>query len=345
MDNKIEINVINTNARSLRPKLLSFINAFDEMEATVAIVTETWFTENDKLQEDMQDLLLGNGMLGFTKNREAGAAGFAHGGVAIICRNSCTKFKSLNFPNPDNFEVLAITGVIQSIKRNFAIVGVYVPPNYNTPRAKACLQHVNDLVLSIKSRFQDPFICIGGDFNQWKPEEALVDYPDMMEIFSPPTRGARRIDRMFTNWSDCVTDSGCLPPLESEPDQNGTSTRSDHAIQYFCSRIERKEPVQWVEYDYRPLNPANSAAFLADLALEDWSSVSGSYGSNAKARAYQNIIDHLMDAHFPIVHVRKRESDPPMVEQNCQKNDQEEESYLQSRGTLGEVVEVKKQTR
>ena len=50
------INIINTNARSLSPKIDSLIDCFEELDATVGIVTETWLTDGESLQ---RDILLG----------------------------------------------------------------------------------------------------------------------------------------------------------------------------------------------------------------------------------------------------------------------------------------------
>ena len=39
--------IVNTNARSLCPKIHSLIDCFNELEADIAIITETWLTSGD----------------------------------------------------------------------------------------------------------------------------------------------------------------------------------------------------------------------------------------------------------------------------------------------------------
>ena len=56
------INVINTNARSLCPKIDSLIDCFEEMDATVGIVTETWRADGESLDKDVHDLAKGAGL-------------------------------------------------------------------------------------------------------------------------------------------------------------------------------------------------------------------------------------------------------------------------------------------
>ena len=55
--------IINTNARSLTPKMASFIENFKELEANLAVITETWLTDGQSLQTDIDDLLHGTCLL------------------------------------------------------------------------------------------------------------------------------------------------------------------------------------------------------------------------------------------------------------------------------------------
>ena len=240
MDNKININVINTNSRSLRPKLKSFIQCFISMSLTFAIVTETWLAQGSRLELDAEDLLLGHGLSIKYLNRPPSINGVAHGGIAIISRASVTKMKDYPFPNPSNYEVMGTCMSVANVKRKFYVIAAYIPPNYVVAKGRACLQHINDFVLEIQRASNDPYIMVAGDFNQWPIGEALQDYDGLVEVPTPPTRGDRKIDKIFTNWYDDVVDSGCLPPLETEGDGN-TVTFSDHRIQMclFQSTNER----------------------------------------------------------------------------------------------------------
>ena len=64
-DNKMTrtpITILNTNARSLCPKIQSFIYYFEEMDALIGVVTETWLVDGEKLEGDMVDLAAGTGI-------------------------------------------------------------------------------------------------------------------------------------------------------------------------------------------------------------------------------------------------------------------------------------------
>ena len=56
MKNKFELTLINTNAKSLCPKVNSLITCFEELEASMPIVTENWLTDGQSLSDDVEDL-------------------------------------------------------------------------------------------------------------------------------------------------------------------------------------------------------------------------------------------------------------------------------------------------
>lgn len=74
------LTIINTNARSLCPKITSLIDCLDEMQGTVAIITETWLADGEPLEADTADLAHGAGLGLIHKNRAPNSRGVAHGG-------------------------------------------------------------------------------------------------------------------------------------------------------------------------------------------------------------------------------------------------------------------------
>ena len=99
--------IINGNARSLTPKLESFIDCFNEAEASIGVVTETWMGGGDSVVEE--ELSEGHG-IGFAhRNRTARAQnGQFYGGVAVAWRGSHCSMKRLEVSNPDDFEVFVV---------------------------------------------------------------------------------------------------------------------------------------------------------------------------------------------------------------------------------------------
>ena len=314
-----DLNYINTNARSLRPKITSVIDAFANLDLTFAAVTETWFSDGDKLEKESDDLLLGHGIRSLVRNRPPGNAGYSHGGVALLFRDSLVSAKLIDFPNPDLFEVLPVLLTIKGVKRKFAIITVYIPPGYAVPRGRACLQHVNDLVLEIKNRNDSPYIGIFGDFNQWPIDQALADYPDLVENIGGPTRGDRTIDRNFCNWSNNIIETAVLPPLETEETEAGTVRRSDHKVVLTRARVRRLDCPKWRTFTHRPFTDKGAKNFKEWLARFDWSEVIAGHGSNEKVRRFQLVLDEGMDYFFPLKTVRQKSNDLPWFNETARK--------------------------
>ena len=202
---------LNTNARSLCPKIESLLDCFEEMNASVGIVTETWLSDGQSLDDDLADLEHGAGLKFLVKNRPPGPRGVSHGGVAIAFRKGSVDLKKLDFKNEEDYEVLVGCGTVPGHSKKLIVVGVYMPPNYSQSKGLACLDYLSDVVIEIKRKYRDPYLVIGGDFNQWDVAGALQDYPDLREVSVGATRDDRQIDRLFSNF-DQVEAFGTLPP-------------------------------------------------------------------------------------------------------------------------------------
>ena len=151
--------------------------------------------------------------------------------------------------NRGNFEVLPVVGCLRGYSRKIAVIGCYIPPNYTVKRGKECLEHITDIVLEVRRRYDDPFVVIGGDFNQWDIAGALEDYADLVESDVGPSRGSRRIDRLFSNFSGNVEAAGTLPPLETDD----RSRRSDHKITFIEAVLPKKKSFKMLKYTYLSL--------------------------------------------------------------------------------------------
>ena len=139
------------------------------------------------------------------------------------------------------------------------VIGCYLPPNYKTARGRRALDFVASCVTQVKRKYDDPFIVMAGDFNQWDVGEVLADFVDLHEAGCGPTRDGRSIDRLFTNFEESITEAGTLPPLETD---DPCSKRSDHLIGFAKAALPRTVPVKWLSYSYRYFNEDSPSFFL-----------------------------------------------------------------------------------
>ena len=99
--------LINTNARSLRPKIESLLDILEEVDTSVAVVTETWMQDGERMLQEVMDLSLGAGVGILYRNREALASnGVSYGGVAVLWKECFGTFKKVEVKNPEHYEVL-----------------------------------------------------------------------------------------------------------------------------------------------------------------------------------------------------------------------------------------------
>ena len=185
------------------------------------------------------------------RNRPLNNHGVSHGGVVILYKETACQLKQLDIKNPEEFEILVASGSIRGHARKLVVFAIYLLPNYKKERADRALSYITDLVITMKRRFNDPYLVLAGDFNQWKIDTALDDFVDLKEVEVGETRGSRSIDRIFVNNCRAVLECETVDPLETE-DEN--PARSDHRVAFVRMDLQRVEAFKWEEYSYRYFN-------------------------------------------------------------------------------------------
>ena len=303
------VSFINTNARSIKPKLQSLADCFQERSVDVAAITETWLQTTRDLEE-FEDELAGHYSLGIiTRERTVIANnGRQYGGVALAFKKNTTTLERYSFLNPSNFEVLAAVGKIKGIKGKVFVVVCYAPPNIPSREAKELTQMLSDLICQAKRTYDDCSILIMGDFNQWSTDDITQDHPDITEVVHGPTRGDRCIDRSFCNFGRSIIESGTLPPLET----SDSSRPSDHLIAYGTA-LFHKEKVETTTYVYRPFTESGADHFTQAIRSQTWTPVLEAESVDEKVGELQAVLDKNLDLFFPLKKTTRRKSDPPWI--------------------------------
>ena len=308
------LSFINTNERSLGPKLASLSDCFEEKLVDFASLTETWFQNDEELNNVKADLADGEGLTMLNRNRDRLANnGRLYGGVAFVFRKNTSTFKEFALHNPQGHEVLACVGNVNGIKGKFFVITVYAPPNINVLTSQLLLEFVSDLAAEAKRQFEDCTIIISGDFNQWKLDEILADHQDLTEIHFGPTRGNKAIDRSLVNFGRSVKESCTLEPLETEE-----GNVSDHRIAWARAEFP---PLQKdvVRYSYRAFTEEGATSFLEAIHSQSWAEVYAQWTASDKVRVLQTILDKLLNDHFQLKTTVRRETDPPWINETIRK--------------------------
>ena len=175
------------------------VETMNELETEIAVVTETWFVENNHLEERLEWLKHEAGYDILTKNR----AGRRGGGVAIVSRRGDWVLSPVK--TSPKYEVVCAIGRRTAQRRKMAIIGAYIPPSANAAENEEYLNYIADLVSIVKTKYSTPYITIAGDFNHRKIGNQLHEYSELKLVHTGPTRGKNTLDLVFTNYDEYVT--------------------------------------------------------------------------------------------------------------------------------------------
>ena len=114
------------------------------------MVTETWLSDGDSMEEDVSNFVLGTGIGMIYRNREANDRGISYGGVAIVFKSDAVDMRKMDHPNPSNYEVLAGVCTLPGHARRLVVIGCYMPPGYPVTRGRACLDYITDMILEMR---------------------------------------------------------------------------------------------------------------------------------------------------------------------------------------------------
>ena len=140
-------------------------------------------------------------------------------------------FREVEFRNPEGYEMLVAAGSVKGRMMKFLVMACYIPPNYSKQKGSGALEFIENVLIELKRRYNDPYLVVAGDFNQWRVEDYLDSFPDMSEIGVGPARGSKAIDRIFSNVGRSLVESGTALPLETAG-EGEDYRKSDHLIAY-----------------------------------------------------------------------------------------------------------------
>ena len=112
-----------------------------ELDAKIGVITETWLSDGQGIEEDVSNFVLGTGIGMLYRNRARNNQGFSHGGVAIVFKSDSINKMEVKHQNPKDFEVMAGVGTLPGHSRRFVVIACYIPPGYTVGRGRSCLDY------------------------------------------------------------------------------------------------------------------------------------------------------------------------------------------------------------
>ena len=302
-----------TNARSLKPKISSMIDAFTSLDLHFAAITETWFRSGASLRDSLEDIECSTGIKILHRSRD-GRARRIGGGVAFAFNSRTCNFRQRTLRAGKGFEMLCAVGKTGKITRKFAVFTIYIPPSTKATELALIVAALEEEIASVKSSAGDPFIVVAGDFNHRSVESALEMGDDFQLIVTPPTRGPNCLDRMYTNFGASITESDVSVPLQADG-----GCFSDHICAYATAEFPQLKDFTWEVRWTRKKSATAGLNFNAELVAWDWETMKGMPDVNEKVKYLESVIRELTDKHFPLVRVRKRSNEDPWIHQGIRR--------------------------
>ena len=177
---------------------------FTNLELSLAVISETWFHQGEKLDKLLLDAEQGMGLSMILKNRKKTGRANPGGGVGIVFDKQRVTLKEYPIKR-GRFEIVAASGKIKNNSRPLYVIAVYLSTKLRASSYHACLSLVSDAILKIKNESSSPYIILAGDFNRKDIHEAIGDYVDISVAQAGPTREGAYLDLAATNMNEELT--------------------------------------------------------------------------------------------------------------------------------------------
>ena len=327
------------NARSLNNKSLSMVNLFEETDLNACALNETWMVDNKDTRQRIEDLNLGENISVVRRDR----INRRGGGVAIAYHNkkmNLAEYKLVRTASP-NSETVAAYGRDNATGKNVLIISVYLPPVLRKSEVLEIASDVSDSIAAAKVKHGDIVVFVAGDFNGKSFKEAIADYPDIKKLKSGPTRKNKCLDLIYTNAK--TTEILTLDPLATEH-----GIKSDHKILYTSADLidangQIRSNTNDRSFQIRRIDNKRKERFTKALLDIDWICIEKNNCSDS-ALALSEILDGLVDQHFPKKTIRLRGRDLPWITPTIRRAIRKRKRRYKKHGRDAIWKEMKKET-
>ena len=137
-----------TNARSLLPKKEAFIDYFDELDLSFAIVSETWLHRGGSLEILENELKAEHGIVLLNRMRVKKGNNNPGGGISIAYRSSKISLKEYPIKRGP-YELICAKGKLPDNTRPVFVIGAYLPPKLKAQQTRECLDMISKVILKL----------------------------------------------------------------------------------------------------------------------------------------------------------------------------------------------------
>ena len=268
----------------------SLIDNFTELDLHFAAITESWLKDGNALNAVVSDLNEGEDLDMITYNRTTRRRNkTAGGGIAIVFDKRKMKLKEMKVKK-GKAEILCAAGKVTGMPRHIVIMGIYLRPQLKADLKKSALDCLKNAIALAKVNFNDPIIIVTGDVNKTPIGPSLADFPDLVVVPTPPTRGGVVLDIIATNLPLEATEAHIREPLVSEE-----GNKSDHKVIFVESQDVNSDRFTKIRYKVRKRTKRADERLRNWLASEPWDDVLDMSGAEEMAESFISRIEKKMN--------------------------------------------------
>ena len=212
-------------------------------------------------------------------------------------------------------EMVAAVGRRVGQRRKVLALSIYVPPSYDASQSKSCMEHICNTITSLKNRYNDPYIFVGGDFNKRELNAAIRDFRDIQIVPTGPTRGNSVLDIIATNLHDKVSEVTTIAPIHSEE-----GVPSDHRAVLIRTAMPRVPNYDISTYTYYRRDEDSLEAFNEFVGRQSWNEIYEEESLSKKVERFHQIIEDGIKESFEKKTTRKKTSEPSWISVGIRQN-------------------------
>ena len=293
--------VMNVNPRSIYNKANEFQNFVKEELVDVVTMSESWERPDHPLDKIIQ---LPDHTIISNPHQRKGVGGRP----ALIINHKKYNIKNLTqsfIEIPWGVEatwalISPKTKTSDSQIKRIAVCSLYSKPN--SRKKSLLLDHINQAFHLISTKYGDGLhFIIAGDTNDLKLDNILNLSHNMKQLVVDMTRlnPPALLDPIISTLGCYYQRPTCLPPLDPDPDSNGTP--SDHLIVLMkpITTLNNKPCRTYQTIKVRPLTKSGVYQFRSWIQEQDWKDVIEEQSVDKKAENLHNIIMNKMNKVCP----------------------------------------------
>ena len=307
--------IINLNPRSVYNKIDEFHALVEEEDVDIVFMSESWERENKTLHEiiHLEDHII---ISNVNQRKEVG------GRPALIVKSKNYLVQDLTnsvIQIPWGVEVVWALITPKNVQNDSKIQRIILGSIYSKPNSKkkkATLDHITDVYNHMNTKYKKGLHWIlAGDTNDMKLDVILQLSPEMKQLVTEVTRlnPPRILDPIITTLGKYYQKPLVLPPLDNDPNKNGSP--SDHKIIKMkpISNINNKPARTKREVTFRPLPESGLNKLKEWFDSESWENVTNANSAHDKAAILETTCIAALDRFLPTKTVTFTSDDSPWI--------------------------------